>query len=301
MNDVVDDATSARNPGSVDIIALAARRRKQALASGALQPIRTTRTWIEQDGLRFPVKWIDSLVRKHHAGQTPTDPFAAPEPDLLVCSAGARHWILLNKFPVLDHHLLVVSRGFVEQSQPLEPHDFAAILPLVRDHGGLAFYNGDRIAGASQRHRHLQWIPRDDEAALPLLAGLEASADAGHGRCTQWPYHHWIAPLPPSTWTAADASSALHDRYAEGCRALYLSGADAGAYNLLITRTAMLLVRRARESAEGISINALGFAGSFFVGRAERLDTVQRLTPFGILRAVGCPWPSGGLGDGRPG
>jgi ATP adenylyltransferase len=45
----------------------------------------------------------------------------------------------------------------------------------------------------------------------------------------------------------------------------------------------MLLVPRLREHAEGISINALGFAGSLFVnGAADK----QRLIALGPMRAL---------------
>ena len=288
MNDVVDDAAPARPPRSDDIIALAEGKRKSALASGALQPIRTTTEWLAQDGLEFPVRWVDSLARKARTASSPAvDPFADPEPDLLVADAGDDHRILLNKYPVIDRHLLIVSRAFVDQSAPLEAADFNAILPLLRDVGGLVFYNGDRIAGASQRHRHLQWIPRGKDVALPLLRALESAAGAGHDRCNDWPYRHWIAALPASTWASADGPYALDTCYRAGCRALALAGANASAYNLLLTRSALLLVPRSRESVEDVSINALGFAGSFFVGARARIEAIRRATPFGVLAAVG--------------
>lgn len=288
MNDAVDDAAHARPPRSDDIIALAEGKRKCALASGALQPIRTTTEWLAQDGLEFPVRWVDSLARKARTGNSPSiDPFAEPETDLLVAEAGDHHRILLNKFPVIDDHLLIVSRAFVEQSAPLEAADFNAILPLLRDVGGLAFYNGDRIAGASQRHRHLQWIPRGEDVALPLLRALESAAGAGHRRCAAWPYRHWIAALPRAIWASADGAHALHDCYQAGCRALALAGTNASAYNLLLTRSALLMVPRSRESVEDVSINALGFAGSFFVGARARIETIRRVTPLGVLAAVG--------------
>ncbi|MCZ7598183.1 MAG: hypothetical protein M5U09_11280 [Gammaproteobacteria bacterium] len=70
------------------------------------------------------------------------------------------------------------------------------------------------------------------------------------------------------------------------------SGADArrgGPYNLLMTREWMLAVPRAREFANGISINGLGYAGSLFVIDEEALDTVRRVGPMNILRGVSRP------------
>jgi ATP adenylyltransferase len=48
----------------------------------------------------------------------------------------------------------------------------------------------------------------------------------------------------------------------------------------------MLLVPRSREHFEGISINALGCAGSFFVKNAGELARVREKGPMAVLRAV---------------
>jgi ATP adenylyltransferase len=48
----------------------------------------------------------------------------------------------------------------------------------------------------------------------------------------------------------------------------------------------MLLVPRRREHYAGISVNALGFAGSLFVPNPADLDEVRRLGPLRILAAV---------------
>jgi ATP adenylyltransferase len=64
---------------------------------------------------------------------------------------------------------------------------------------------------------------------------------------------------------------------------------QSGPYNLLLTRRWMLLVPRSRERVASISVNALGFAGSLFVGERAQLNTVRRLGPMSVLRAVGLP------------
>src|SRR5690606_33901634 len=37
--------------------------------------------------------------------------------------------------------------------------DFHALAQLLSASGGLGFYNGGAPAGASQRHKHVQWLP----------------------------------------------------------------------------------------------------------------------------------------------
>ena len=76
--------------------------------------------------------------------------------------------------------------------------------------------------------------------------------------------------------------SQLSIRTAEAEEVLRLSP----AYNLLVTRQWMLLVPRSQECTNGISINALGFAGSFFVKSIEELDTIKALGPLGLLQQV---------------
>jgi ATP adenylyltransferase len=48
----------------------------------------------------------------------------------------------------------------------------------------------------------------------------------------------------------------------------------------------MLVVPRAREHYESISVNALGFAGSLFVRNRSELERVRRSGPMNVLRAV---------------
>ena len=71
---------------------------------------------------------------------------------------------------MLDDHLLLISRRFVPQEHVLGPGDFVALWSIFEPLGGLAFYNGGAVAGASQPHRHLQWVPtpfEPDESAFP--------------------------------------------------------------------------------------------------------------------------------------
>jgi len=48
----------------------------------------------------------------------------------------------------------------------------------------------------------------------------------------------------------------------------------------------MLLVPRSQERFEGISINALGFAGAFLVKNEQQLATLRRFGPVHALQQV---------------
>ena len=61
---------------------------------------------------------------------------------------------------------------------------------------------------------------------------------------------------------------------------------DLGAYNLLLSREWMAIVRRRREGIRGFSVNALGFAGSLLSTEASDRQWIQRSGPEALLQAV---------------
>jgi ATP adenylyltransferase len=67
------------------------------------------------------------------------------------------------------------------------------------------------------------------------------------------------------------------------------SPSSAAPYNLLVTRQWLLLVPRSQECFEGISINALGFAGALLVKDAAQLAILQKQGPMSALQHVALP------------
>lgn len=284
------------------------QRTASALASGHLHGIDTDLAWIEQDGVRFAVRVAVNLERKREElKRRPADarrnPFLPPEPELTVGAIGEGHIGVLNKFNVVPHHLLVVTRGFEHQETLLDAADFEALWTCLDEYPSLAFYNGGEIAGASQAHKHLQVVP------LPLYEGMEgfplepcfrrADCGDGFGRLDVFDFRHVIVRLPHDI--AGDAAgrgaraAALHRAMLEEA-GVGVTGAgndtrQGAPCNLLMTREWMLAVPRAREFGRGISINALGYAGSLFVVDEDALETVRRAGPMTILREVSVPLP----------
>lgn len=250
-------------------------RTAAALEAGALEPIDTEAVVVEDGGLRFLVRVAKALARKAAADATrpgSSNPFLPPDPALTVCPVPPAHLAVLNRFNVVPQHLLLVTRAFEEQDELLEPGDFEALWTCLGEVDGLGFYNGGAAAGASQRHKHLQLVP------LPVGAGPGRTAlDAAVAR-RQLPFPGALAPFE------ADPAAA-HARYLALLEQVQRRRPGA-PYNLLVTREWMLVVPRTREAAWGISMNALGFAGSLFVRDEAGLETVQRLGPLALLRSV---------------
>jgi ATP adenylyltransferase len=277
----------------------AARERSAgALASGALRPILTEQCLVEDGGVRFVVRAISSLREKDRAAEQDVgrsarraNPFLPPDPDLLVGDISATHVAVLNKFPVLEPHLLIVTRAFEHQEAALTRADFEALAIALASADGLGFYNGGTVAGASQPHKHLQLVPLPLAAEGPAIPITPLLGHAVQGRIPDFRFRHAFLRLDRSVVAEPDAAAAaMHGGYRAMCMAADLGGPDPDGhlppYNLLATRSWMMLVPRSRESALGVSVNGLGFAGALLVRDAMQMAAVARLGPMTVLRRV---------------
>nr|MDQ2693811.1 phosphorylase [Pseudomonadota bacterium] len=87
----------------------------RARRCGKLQSLATEQVVVEQGGIRFVLRRLASLARKQNAAAEPANPFLPYDRDLFVADVSSGHVALLNKFNVMDHHLLIVTRDFVDQ------------------------------------------------------------------------------------------------------------------------------------------------------------------------------------------
>lgn len=272
------------------------RAAERARASGVLAPIDTYVENIAEQGLAYQVRVLSNIRRKRQAGGAPpSDPFAPPyEPDLWVGKLAPAHVALLNKFPVLDRHLLAVTCGYEPQTNLLTVADCEAMLRLLADWDGLVFYNGGAEAGASQPHKHLQIVDLPMAGAGPGLPVAQALAtgDGGNeiGAAPALPFPHARVRMPAWQDPAADGAH-LRDLYLDLLAAVGLPGngpEQPGPYNLLATRQWLWVVPRRRQRCADIEVNALGFAGALMVSDQAHLQALERMGPAACLRTV-CP------------
>jgi sulfate adenylyltransferase (ADP) / ATP adenylyltransferase len=260
---------------------------RKALESGALEPIATRSSFVEGDGIRFLVRVLDGLARKRASDfekrTSGVDPFLPYEQALFVAHVSETHVAILNKFSVLSHHLLVVTRRFEEQESLLDESDFRAMWAVMRELDPLFFYNAGPLAGASQRHKHLQAVP------LPLDGGdvrlpMEDYLKSRHSRGLSFSLE-FRDLRDCREMSVDDAARATEALYLEALSAIGRRG-DPRAYNLLATTDWLVLVPRRRESWEGISVNSLAFAGAFLVKDEEELQHLRGVGPLRALSAV---------------
>jgi ATP adenylyltransferase len=210
--------------------------------------------------------------------------------NLFVGDLSATHVCLLNKFNAVDHHLLIITRDFEEQENLLNLEDFTAAVLALTEIDGLVFYNSGKLAGASQRHKHLQLVPLplvDTNISFPLETWFLAAMWAGKSL----PFQQAIAPCPqncqsePENWAAY-----LEITYLQLLQQLDLwqpASPKPKPYNLLMTRQWLMLIPRSQESYNGIEVNALGFVGALLVRNTSQLEQLKTIGPFTLLKKVG--------------
>lgn len=272
-----------------------------ALQSGALLPIPTDCEYLEDAGVRFLVRVVSSLTRKDEEKKRQNEslpgkrvnPFLPPDAELFIGEVTETHSAVLNKFNVIDRHLLIVTKEFEAQEMLLTEADFAALLLCMDEYDGLGFYNGGVEAGASQPHKHLQLVPLPiwgSGPRVPIEPLFKAARfNAGVGLLPAFPFVHAFAFFDRSENEVRAAFSTyqtLLERTGLRPPQAGKPQEQSGPYNLLMTREWMLLVPRSREFFGGISINSLGFAGSLFVRDADELEVLRRAGPMNALRGV---------------
>lgn len=301
-------AESKTNPNSKFLLpgtlwAKTIQQTEFARECGALKSIETEYHLIQQQDISFIVRTLANITRKEEASKKQhqqenktgkrIDPFLPYEEDLFVGDLSPSHICLLNKFNVVDNHLLIVTRDFEEQTDLLNLQDFEALCHCLQEIDGLAFFNGGKTAGASQRHKHLQLLPLPflPDVVIPIESAIaNITFKNSLGKLDSFPFRHGVAAWDLSESVEASAEVMLQKYHAllkyVGFEVDRQTKKQPGSYNFLATREWMAIVPRSRESFENISINSLGFAGSLFVRDAKALKTLQKLTPLKLLTEV---------------
>jgi len=293
---------------------------EHAKQSGALFSIESTPYIVQDGGVEFVVRVAKALEKKPAGNRdlalSSQDPFAEPEPELTVMDLTPTHRLLLNKYNVVDYHLLIVTTDFEHQTDFLNTADLHAATLLMQQVDGLLFYNSGDESGASQPHKHLQFIPlplnmtaakQSDDCTtrdLPIEA-LVAASCVVEGQVFQLeplPFEHYVCKLEqhvflhPEQLPFAAAYLERVYRCLLECSSLRLMDEQARrsgelSYNLLVTRRWMLLVVRRKERFGNVSVNSLGFAGTLLVKTESVLKELLQAGPMRVLSHVAAERP----------
>ncbi|EOD43020.1 putative bis(5 -nucleosyl)-tetraphosphatase protein [Neofusicoccum parvum UCRNP2] len=331
---------------------------KQSLTFSATDVcvIRTT------SGVPFQLRYCPALAKKpapapaaaaddpaapDEPPQKKFDPFEAPSDDLLVAAvpepAEPSHLLVLNKFPVIRDHLIIATKENKPQTQLLEQDDLDATYATLAEWerakrgpmvGGrlFAFFNSGEHSGASQPHRHLQFLPVDNMRSSPATDGWDLLVDrilksphsvsTGFISDTSIPFAHFASRIPPNASGPElhTIYTALHSTAVEFVRKYIASHpntslslhptADARSsisYNMALTTEAMVIAPRRRggdvlKNADGsplpdalVELNGTVLGGTLMV-KAEDQWELLKAEPRALtelLEATGIPWEEG--------
>ena len=269
-----------------------------ALKSGALKSIPTEVEIFEQDGIKFVVRILENINRKKANQEKQNqktaktgkefNPFLPYEEALFVADISPTHVCILNKFNVVDYHFLIITRAFEPQESLLTLEDFTAMWACLAEFAGLVFYNGGKLAGASQPHKHLQILPfaETDIPISPLVKTAKLENDLG--TISEFPFVHAFTNI-----NLGESAEITFKKYHTLLQTLGIkpleNNIQSGAYNLLMTREWMLIVPRKFEEFESISVNSLGFAGTLLVKNQQQVQLLKNISPINLLNHVAFP------------
>lgn len=276
-------------------------------------------------GIDFEIRLCPALLQKPSlptphfdlgAEKKQSDPFKPPyNPNLYVGELkdeeeGTEYAVLLNKYSVVEEHFLLVTKEFQSQTSPLHPSDLVQAYLLLRaaQKAGkhlFAFYNcGDR-SGASQAHKHIQFLPTESDDGPPI----ERLSRAAHIDKQDKPFALSVLPFASHVRRLALPSSATHTELEPALAQAFIElldlcistirhaddSSEAGSglsYNVVLTLQHLYVFPRRREShtlaesGEPLSVNALGFAGYLLVKSEAELHAVRTEGPTNVLKAV---------------
>jgi sulfate adenylyltransferase (ADP) / ATP adenylyltransferase len=123
------------------------------------------------------LRYCPSLAKKSTAKteqkkEKRVNPFENPTGDLFIANIPAQnpsHVLVLNKFPIISNHFILATKVFKQQTDELEAEDLFATYSCLKgwEEGNnstiskslFAFFNSGTQSGASQPHRHIQFLP----------------------------------------------------------------------------------------------------------------------------------------------
>ncbi|TYZ62178.1 hypothetical protein PybrP1_006551 [[Pythium] brassicae (nom. inval.)] len=244
------------------------------------------------------------------------DPFAREhlERELFITQLHGTHNVVLNKFNVVDEHVVLPTIEYEEQEAPLSRADLRAMWTAMRALDAFAFFNCGYESGASQPHKHMQLMSYPSLKAftgldMPPLLHFIAERLRNHPMSSvvqlpELPFLHFLhrIEIDPKTESedAADQLLSIYDAVLQqlNAREHYPDKLNRRAsplpvaYNLLLTQAFVFVIPRRHQRFEGIEVNSIGFIGSFFVRDAAQRAFFEAQGPMALLRQVSFPPPS---------
>lgn len=215
---------------------------------------------------------------------------------------------LLNKYSVVPDHFLLVTKEFSPQATPLTPDQLSKSYQLLQaaNRAGkrlLSFFNCGVLSGASQPHKHVQFLPLKDDAPIERLAKRARLEQPDKPFALNVPWATFVLRLPSSTRDAPPSEVSqilgssfmtLLDLVINNIRRQPDYPPGKPSFNVLLTLEHLHLIPRRQEAhrlratGEELPVNSLGFCGMLLVKSEVELEAVKNEGVGRILSAVAC-------------
>ncbi|KAI1618275.1 ATP adenylyltransferase [Exophiala viscosa] len=291
-------------------------------------------------GPTFQLRYCPALAHKPKGNQKEAkdskgpkfDPFADPPAELLVARIPAHHashFLVLNKFPVIHNHFIIATTANKPQTDLLEMNDLQMTHACLRawqfhENDGsskrlFAFFNSGEHSGASQVHRHLQFLPVEDMSESepgPWDLLIDRMTTRAHPELPLFhdpglPFLHFSTPLETES-----SSTDLLSKYLLLLRAamsatqspsqplnqeiaIEENGQTTFSYNLGMTRERMAICPRKSEAVgvpgagpeSSVALNGTILAGTLMVKHEAEWNTLQETPSLlsDMLVSIGYP------------
>ena len=300
----------------------------------------TTTTTTTTTTIDVQLTLLKSLMHRPEIGTKPKNessqnlnPFLKPEPELTIVDNynDDEFKIVFNKFPVVPRHFMLITKEFKSQNTPLSPSELMATYKILQalknqnqnqnqnqnldqnTENWFAFYNCGPESGASQPHKHIQFmtLPSREQFkpyAETLFQNKEDDEQQQQPQKIEpkqnkdLPFAHFFIPIVADDVVDEEElpnlfSSILQKTLTE----LRETEQTHISYNFIMTLNYMLMIPRSKGKYGGdenkdedkdkdkLGINSCGFQGLILCKNQELFDLVKSVGPLQILKDVGLP------------
>ena len=296
-----------------------------ALENGFLKSYTPKPSIKMMDDLKYVVCLAENLANKPNnnkggskgKSKNSFNPFAGPfQSGAHVFDLGVsnEYRLILNKFPVLPHHVLLISSEWVTQTDPLTASDlkmawnvFESLRMEDDNQNPMMFLNSGKMSGATQMHRHLHLIPNCGPSLLINEIADSLKKENGDSKedenemeevsvlhFDRFSFLHGIIMMKDDV--NGDILSGYYKILMQWMKKYVVS--DTIDYNLIITeRVVMIVPRRASafhykmknkekgndDKEVAFPINAMPLSGMIFCSSTEQMNVLNEV---GITRMI---------------
>ena len=230
---------------------------------------------VKDRGFEFIFTYYDTSVNQTSTfppKPRPKEPLLPPyDEHLEVCHMnknGSSHYVFINKFmSTFGHIVMSTDHSGPKQGENLNDSDIMTLSEVLNGFGGkgLGLYNSGVESGCTQLHKHMQYVPTDDN---PLLEPMIAKE--------KMPFKYYTQKIDKLT----------PQEIMENYKRLLSDANHRGSYNYMIFKNHGFLIPRTHaRHPSGKVINALGVAGHWTIFQ-RMADTIIKKHPMTVLEEL---------------